>query len=479
MYDVVIVGCGVSGAAVAYELSKYNLKLAIIEKENDVATGATKANSAIIHAGFDPEPGTLMSRFNVRGAQLAESICKRLDVPYDKCGALVLGFTEEDMEALEELKARGDAAGVEGLEVLRSNEAVTRLEPQISKDVVGALWAPTSAIVSPWEFCLAMAETAVVNGAEIFLETEVLGIDASAGGFLIKTNNGEFKAAHVVNAAGINSAEVHEMAAPHEFDIYPSRGQYFLMDKEEGEKVSHTIFQRPSPLGKGVLVSPTVHGNMIVGPDAENVVGDDKSTTSGGLNYIRDVALKSIPTINFANSIRNFAGVRARSSESDFIVRPAKGEARFIDVAGICSPGLSAAPAIAEYVAELLKDVGLKTTLKSRFINARKRVRFRTLSIDEKRVIINKNPAYGHVVCRCEAVTEGEILDSFKTPIPPRSVDGVKRRVNAGMGRCQGGFCGPAVVNLLAEHFGATEDKIVQEGAQSFMLAGKIGGGHE
>ncbi len=479
MYDVVVIGCGVTGAAIAYELSKYNLKLAIIEKENDVATGATKANSAIIHAGFDPVPGTLMSRFNVRGAQLAETICRRLDVPYDKCGALVLGFTEDDMEILESLKAQGDAVGVSGLEILRSNEAVVSLEPQISKDVVGALWAPSSAIVSPWEFCLAMAETAVVNGTEIFLETKVLGIETSAEGFIIKTNNGAFKAAHVVNAAGINAAEIHDMAAPHEFDIYPSRGQYFLMDKEEGERVSHTIFQCPTPLGKGVLVSPTVHGNMIVGPDAENVVGDDKSTTSGGLNYIRDVSLKSIPTINFANSIRNFAGVRARSSESDFIVRPAKGEARFIDAAGICSPGLSAAPAIAEYVVELLKDVGLKFSSKSRFINARKRIRFRTLSIVEKRAVIEKNPAYGHVVCRCETVTEGEILDSFNTPIPPRSLDGVKRRVNTGMGRCQSGFCGPTIESILAEHFGVTEDKIVQESAQSFMLAGKIGGGHE
>ena len=468
MYDVLIIGCGITGAACAYELSKYKLKIGILEKENDVATGSTKANSAIIHGGYDPEEGTLMAKLNVRGSELAEEICSKLSVPYEKCGALVTAFSDEEMKHVEMLKVRGEHNGVKGLEVL-DQAALREKEPMISEKAVGALWVPSSAIVSPWEYCLAFAETAVKNGAELFLENKVLHIAKTDDGYTVITDCGEYQARYVVNAAGLYAEQIHDMVSAHAFDTLPASGQYFLMDKEECCRAKHTVFQCPSKDGKGILVSPTVHGNLIVGPDSQSVLGDNKATTSAGLNFVKEKAQKSVPSIDFRNSIRNFAGVRAKTNINDFIIEEAKDAPGFIDAAGICSPGLSAAPAIAEYVAEI---IGRNTKLEKKddFICERSRVHFKALPAEEKAELIEKNPAYGRVVCRCETVTEGEILDTFNTPIPPRSVDGVKRRVGAGLGRCQGGFCGPNVVEILSEKLGVSPTEIKQEGAKSWML---------
>jgi len=489
MYDAIVIGCGITGSAIAFELSKYNLKIAVLERENDVATGATKANSAIIHAGYDPKEGSLMAKLNVRGSVLANKLCKKLDVPYENCGAVVVAFSEKEMDHVKALKARGDANGVKGLRVIGRDELKEK-EPLLSEEAVGALWAPSSAIVSPWEYCLALAETAVKNGAELFLNNEVKEIIKTEKGFAVKTNAAEYEAKYVINASGCDCDKVHDMAAEHSFSVYPARGQYFLMDKEEHTRANCTIFQCPNEKGKGVLVSPTVHGNLIVGPDSEAVEGEDKSTTTAGLNYVREVAKKSVPSIDFRNSIRNFAGVRARTGIDDFIIEEAKDAPGFIDAAGICSPGLSSAPAIGEYISAMvlarmngkklsdkelfaLEDFGLsmfEDKKKADFICERSRVHFKALSPEKRAELIGKNPAYGRVVCRCETVTEGEILDSFNTPIPPVSVDGVKRRVGAGLGRCQGGFCGPNVVAILAEKLGVPETEIVQEGFKSWML---------
>ena len=471
MYDVGIIGCGVTGAAIAYELSKYNLSVAIIEKENDVAMGATKANSAIIHAGYDPKPGTLMAKLNVRGSKLCEDICKKLDVPYVNCGALVYAFNDDDVKTLNVLLERGNANGVEGLKILNKEE-VREMEPETSDEVVAALYAPTSSIVSPWELCLALAETAVKNGATLYRNAEVTKIENN-NGYKVTTASGVIECKYLVNAAGCNSDKIHDMVADHEFEIIPSRGQYYLLDKEEGTRVSHTIFQCPSKVGKGVLVSPTVHGNLIVGPDSEVVDGENKATTAEGLSFVKKAAARSIPSVDFRQSIRNFAGVRARTKIDDFIIK--QSAHHFIDAAGICSPGLSSALAIGEYVVELLMDDKLKAEKKDNFICERTKIRFKHLSADEKQKLVEKNPNYGKVVCRCETITEGEILDSFDTPIPPVSVDGVKRRVNAGMGRCQGGFCGPTVVDLLAKQLKIDKTEIVQEGKDSWMLSGKVG----
>ena len=467
MYDVVIIGCGIVGAATAFELSKYRLKVGIVERENDVACGTTKANSAIIHAGYDPVPGTLMARLNVRGAALARELCAALDVPYLPCGSLVLGFSPEDQAHLEELYRRGVANGVPDLALLTGDEA-RAMELNLSPAVTAALHAPTAAICSPWEYGLALAETAVRNGAELQLETAVTGLTPTEEGWRVETNRGVLEARYVVNAAGLDAQAIHEMAAPPSFAIHPSRGQYFLLDKSEGGRVGRVIFQCPNEKGKGVLVSPTVHGNLIVGPDAEPVEGDDTSTTSAGLVFVRETALRSVPSVDFRTSIRNFAGVRASTGAKDFIIELST--PHFLDLAGICSPGLSAAPAIGEYAVELLGQAGLALERKADFQASRKRIRFREMSPEEKAKLVAEHPAYGRVICRCETVTEGEILDALAGPIPPRSVDGVKRRAGAGLGRCQGGFCGPRVVELLAREQHRSPGDIPQERAGSWLL---------
>ena len=474
MYDVLIIGCGITGAAASFHLSRYQLKIAVLEQENDVADGTTKANSAILHAGYDPEPGTLMARLNVRGAQLAKDLCAKLDVPYLPCGSLVLAFSPEDDATLHTLLQRGQANGVPELRLLTGDEA-REMDPNLSDRVTSALYAPTAAICSPWEYCLALAETAVHNGAELHLDTAVTGLERQEDGWLVRTSKGDFRSRYVINAAGVWAQAVHEMAAPATFTIRPSRGQYFLLDKSEGSRVGHVIFQCPGPNGKGVLVAPTVHGNLIVGPDATPVEGDDVSTTADGLAFVRDTAQKSVPSVNFRESIRNFAGVRSSTDRGDFIIELAA--PHFLDLAGICSPGLTAAPAIAEYATQLLAGDGLALAEKKDFICHRRRTRFHDLSPQEKAKLVEREPAYGRVICRCETVTEGEILEALRSPIPPRSVDGVKRRVGAGMGRCQGGFCGPRVVEILARELGVTPDHIVQDKAGSWLLASQTKGG--
>ena len=474
MLDVLVIGCGIVGAAAAMELSKYQLQVAVLEKENDVANGTTKANSAILHAGYDPVPGTLMARLNVRGVELAKELCEKLDVPYRQCGSLVLAFTPAECGTLETLRQRGEANGVPGLRVLTGAEA-REMDPQLSDQVQAALYAPTAAICSPWEYCLALAETALRNGARLHLETQVTGMEKQAEGWLVHTDQGDFGARYVINAAGVCADAVHDMALPHAFSIRPSRGEYYLLDKSEGSRVSHTIFQCPNENGKGVLVSPTVHGNLIVGPNAAPVEGNDTATTADGLEFVRTTAAKSVPRIAFGQSIRNFAGVRAHGAEvNDFILQEQEG---FVDAAGICSPGLSAAPAIAEYLVELLREAGLELVPKEDFVCQRRRVRFKELSPEQRAELVRQDPAYGRVICRCETITEGEILEAMKGLIPPRSVDGVKRRVNAGMGRCQGGFCGPRVVEILARELDLTPQQVQQDQKGTWLLWGETKGG--
>ena len=475
MYDVLIIGCGIVGAATAFELSKYQLKVGIVERENDVANGTTKANSAIIHAGYDPMPGSLMARLNVRGSALARELCAQLDVPYLPCGSLVLGFSTEDEVLLKELFRRGTQNGVPGLALLTGDEA-RALEPNLSPAVTAALHAPSAAICSPWEYCLALAETAVVNGAHLKLEHAVTGLERMEQGWRVHTTQGDVEGRFVLNAAGLGAQAVHEMAAPRDFVLRPSRGQYYLLDKSEGDRVGKVIFQCPGPLGKGVLVTPTVHGNLMAGPNAEPVEGDDTATTAAGLDFVRRTAARSVPSVAFGAVIRTFAGVRSATDRGDFIIREAA--PGFFDLAGICSPGLTAAPAIAEYAAELLSDAGLKLEEKPDFVCSRKHIRFKELPPAEKAALVAAHPAYGRIVCRCETVTEGEILDCFRCPIPPRSLDGVKRRVGAGLGRCQGGFCGPRVAELLDRELGLGGRKLLQENAGSWLLAEETKGGH-
>ena len=401
---------------------------------------------------------------------MAAEICEKLDVPYRRNGAMVVAFTDDEVQTLKGLYTRGTVNGVKGLRVLTGEEAKER-EPGLSSEVKGALYAPTSAIVSPWEYCLAMAETAVINGTELMLNTEVTAIEREGDLWKVTTNKGEYFAPYVVNAAGVDAISVHNMAAPQKYVSKPRRGEYFLLDKAEGSRTDHTIFQCPNEDGKGVLVTPTVHGNLLVGPNSENVEWDDTANTTAGLNFVREKAKKSIPGIMFNKSIRNFAGVRATTDCKDFIIEEAA--PGFIDCAGICSPGLSAAPAIGEYAVELLEMSGLKTVEKENFVYERKRIRFNELSDEEKAELVKEDPSYGRVICRCETVTEGEILECFRRPIPPVSIDGVKRRVGTGMGRCQGGFCGPRISELFVEDKGYKVTEVLQDRAGSEMFVGK------
>lgn len=471
MYDVAIVGCGIIGAAAAYELSRYRLDSVVLEERNDVCDATTKANSAIIHAGYDPEPGTLMAKLNVRGAELAQELCARLDVPYRRIGSLVLAFREEEWETLGMLYRRGIRNGVKALSLLEASE-VRAMEPQIAPNVVGALYAPGAAIVNPWEYGIALAETAVKNGVRLQRSTEVLSISRIDGGWRLMTNRGSVEAGFVINAAGVDADKVHNMAAEPDFSIRPSRGEYYLLDKSEGTRVSRVIFQCPTENGKGVLVSPTVHGNLLVGPNAQTVEDNgDVSNTAEGMEFVRRAALRSVPSLSFRDNIRNFAGLRAVCDQDDFVIRIAA--PGFLDLAGIKSPGLSAAPAIAEYALKLLRGEGLETQEKADWDGTRKKIRFRDLGAEEKNLMIRENPAYGRVVCRCETITEGEILDALNSPIPPCSVDGVKRRAGNGMGRCQGGFCGLRVLDIMARENHVVPEEILQDNDGSWILAGE------
>lgn len=476
MVDVTVIGCGVIGAATAAMLAKYDLSVMVLEAQNDVATGTTKANSAIIHAGYDPEPETQMARLNVEGNRLCKEWAKQLDVPCKEIGSLVLAFDEADLAMINELYRRGVANGVPELKLLSAEELLA-MEPNLSHEVKGALLAPSAAVISPWDFCLALAETAVKNGAQLKRSAPVTAIEKIEGGYRLHTPQGAIESRMVVNAAGVFADKVHDMIAPHAFTTHPSRGEYYLMDKSQGALVDHVVFQCPNKDGKGVLVSPTVHGNLIVGPNAEPVAeGDDVAVTADGLAFVRRQAAKSVPEINYRDSIRNFAGVRAVTDQPDFVIAEAEGAPGFIDLGGIKSPGLSSAPAIALQAVELLGKAGLTLKEKENYVFERRETRFKELSSDEKAKLVEKSPAYGRVICRCETITEGEIIAALHSPIPPVSVDGVKRRCNAGMGRCQGGFCGPRVQEIIARELGVPQTEVLQDKAGSRILLCKTKG---
>lgn len=473
MYDIAIIGAGVIGASIFRELMKYDLKVVVIEKENDVAMGTSKANSAIIHAGYDPKAGTLMAKYNVRGNEMFEDICRELSVPFKRNGSLVIAFDESDMETIKDLYENGNAVGVKGLEIL-NREQVLEKEPNINPQIVGALYAPTGAIVGPYEYTIALMENAVANGGVLKLGSEVATIEKEDF-FRIVTAKGEvIESRFVINAAGVYADKIHNMVCKESFKINPIKGEYFVMDNSQCHVVRHTIFQCPSLNGKGVLVTPTVHGNLIVGPNAESVDDNDNvSTTAENLEYIRNKSLKITEKINFREAIRNFAGLRANPDCGDFIVEENKGTKGFIDVAGMKSPGLSSAPAIAEDVIEILKSAGLDAKRKDDFIAQRKQINFMELSQEEKGELIKKDKRYGRIICRCESITEGEIVDSIRRSFGKISLDGVKRRCRPGMGRCQGGFCGPRVQEIIARELNIPMEDIELDKEGSYILVGK------
>ncbi|MCI8976051.1 MAG: NAD(P)/FAD-dependent oxidoreductase [Lachnospiraceae bacterium] len=482
MYDVIIIGAGVSGCAVARELARTEMKIAVLEKASDVCEGTSKANSGIVHAGYDAVPGTLKARLNLAGSRKMEALSKELDFSYKKNGSIVLCFDEKDIGKLEELKARGEANGVEELSILNREELLA-LEPNVGDDAVAALYAPTGGIVCPFGLTIALAENAAVNGVEFCFGEEVETIERKEQGYLIRTGNGGYETKVVVNAAGVYADKLHNMVSDSKMEIVPRKGEYLLYDKKVGNLVSHTLFQLPTALGKGILVTPTVHGNLLTGPTALDIPDKEGTQTSAdGMKQVGAKAALSVKNIPGREVITSFAGLRAHVTvpphaagavpvmEEDFVIGEAAGAPGFIDVAGMESPGLSCAPAVGEYVAEMVRAI-LKPREKKDFVSTRKGIPCMESASDEERQrLIKENPAYGNVICRCEMVTEGEILEAIRRPLGAKTTDGVKRRTRAGMGRCQSGFCNPKVVEILARELNVDEGAIRKAGGNSWYL---------
>ena len=487
MYDVIIVGAGVTGSAIARQLSRYDVNTCVLEKNEDVCEGTSKANSAIIHAGFDAAEGSLMAKMNVRGNEMMDDLCRDLDIPFKRNGSMVVCIHKEELPGLKVLYDRGIANGVKDMQLLTREEALA-LEPNLSDKVEGALLAKTGGIICPFKLTIAMAENANVNGVDFRFNTAVEAItfvkreDAPAGvlsqltaedkGYWkLRTSNGEYLTKYVVNAAGVYADTLHNMVSADKIKIIPRRGDYCLLDKEVGNLVSHTIFPQPTKLGKGVLVSPTIHGNLIVGPTAVDI--DDKEGTNTTADGIADLIAKAndhVKNLPMRKVITSFAGLRAHEEHHEFIIGEVKDAPHFIDVAGIESPGLSSSPAIGEMVGNMLRDrMNLKE--KESWIATRKDIlNPQELSIDERNELIKKNPAYGQIICRCESISECEILDAIHRPLGARSLDGVKRRTRAGMGRCQAGFCSPRVMEILHRELGLPYEEITKAGGKSQIV---------
>lgn len=474
MYDVIIIGAGVSGAASARELSRCAARVCVLEKEEDVCCGTSKANSAIVHAGYDAAPGSLMAKLNVRGNALMGDLTKDLDIPFRRIGSLVVCLSEEDMPGLQALYDRGQANGVPDLRIIYHDELL-QMEPNLSEEAYAALYAPTAGIVCPFGLNIALAENAAMNGVEFHFDTEVQSLERrQGGGWILHTSQGSYETRLVVNAAGVYADSLHNMISSGKIHITPRRGDYCLLDKTTGSHVNHTIFPLPGKYGKGILVSPTIHGNLLLGPTAIDVADPEATnTTADGLAQVLENAGRYVKEIPYKNVITSFAGLRAHEDGHEFIIGEVPGAENFIDCAGIESPGLTSSPAIGEMVAEIVR-AKLELSEKEHFISRRKGIMNPTQLPDgERQEWIRRHPAYGHIVCRCEHISEGEILDAIHRPLGARSLDGVKRRVRAGMGRCQGGFCSPRVMELLSRELDIPLEQITKRGGASTLLCGQ------
>jgi len=475
-YDVIIIGAGVSGCAIARELSRYTCNVLVMERDEDVGCGTSKANSAIVHAGYDCKPDTMMARMNVRGNVLMGQLCKDLDIPFDRIGSLLVCTQKEHLDGLHDLFEQGEKNGVPDLKILSGKEA-RAMEPHLSDQVVGALWAPTAGIIDPFILNIAMAENAAANGVDFHFNTRAEKLTCDEEGIWhIRTNNGEYTTRCVVNAAGVFADVFHNMVSKNKIHITPRRGDYYLLDRTTEGFVHHVIFPQPTKFGKGVLVTPTTHGNILAGPTAIDLPDDDKddtATTREGLDQVSAKASQDVSGIPFRETITSFAGLRAHEDHHEFILGPVEDAPGFIDCAGIESPGLTSSPAIGEYLGAMIRDL-MHLEEKHSWIWKRKGILDpKKLSVEERNELIKQQPAYGQIVCRCESVTEGEILDAIHRPLGARSLDGVKRRVRAGMGRCQAGFCSPRVMDILSRELDLLLEEITKSGGDSKIVVGR------
>lgn len=470
MYDIVIIGAGVCGCAIARELSKKQAKILVVDRAEDVCCGTSKANSAIIHAGYDAKHGTLMAKLNVQGSRMMPQLSKDLDIPYQQNGSVVVMLHEEDRPSLMELYENGLANGVEGMRIVE-RDGLKELEPNISDEAVAALYAPTGAIVCPFTMTFALAENAAKNGAEFRFDTEVTSVSPMENGWKLETSTGTIETKVVVNAAGVYADKFHNMVSKEKIEIIPRRGDYFLLDRSAQGHVRHTVFQLPGKKGKGVLVAPTVHGNTIVGPTAIDIEDKDNvGTSQEGLDQIRAKCSAAVKNLPLRQTITSFAGLRAHERNHEFIIEEAA--PGFVDCAGIESPGLSSAPAIGVMVADIVSRI-LNLKENESFDGTRKGIlNPQELSFEQRSELIRRHPAYGTIICRCESVTEGEIIDAIHRLPGARSIDGVKRRTRAGMGRCQGGFCSPRVMEILSRELGVPMEEVTKAGGNSRVIVG-------
>ena len=476
-FDVIVIGGGVVGTAVLRNLSAYRARILLLEKASDVATGASRANSGIVHAGYDAESGTKKAYFNVKGAAMFPSLTAELSVPYRQVGSLVAA-REEGLPALEELKKRGETNGVK-VEIL-SREEILRLEPNIAPQIAYALYAPEAGVVSPYKLTIAQANHAVLNGAEIRLEEKVIALDSVEGGFVVKTDKGEYAASYVVNAAGAGAVEINRLLGEMTPELAHAVGDYYILDNKESGVVKTVVFPLPDEKGKGILVAPTADGNVILGPTSRKVPHEEaevNAVTAEGLALVREGVSRLIPAVNLRNVIRVYAGTRTASGK-DFIIEESRKFKNYFMLLGICSPGLTSAPAIGEYVAEQAAR-SLSLEKKDRMLPLPPHYRLATASPAEIEEKIKEDPAFGRIVCRCEKVTEGDILAAIRSPLPVRTVDGVKRRVRAGMGRCQGGFCRPRVMEILSREWGVPLSEIRLGDAGSEIAPYEVKDGYE
>ena len=478
MFDVVVIGAGIVGSLVARKLSSYELSVAVLEKEPDVGSVTTMANSAIVHSGYDPVPGTLKAKLNVLGNKMMDKVCEELDVEMERVGSLTVALYDEQLPMLEKLAERSAQNGVE-VKILNAEETL-KLEPHLNPEVKGSLFAPTAGIVNPFTFAVHAMENAVDNGVKLFLEEKVVKIEKNNGFYSVICESGnKYETKVIINAAGIYSDEIHKMVEEIDYSLTPRKGEYFILDHYTDDLVKHTIFPLPSEKGKGILVTPSIGGTYLIGPSAEAMPSkDDVSTDKPTLDDVRRQALDMVPGIPFNQVIRTFAGTRPTPSTHDFIIGFAKSDKNFITLSGIESPGLVSAPAIAEYVTSEYVSKVLTLKEKTSFNPyVKKRPELNKMSVKERQEFIKKNPEYGQIICNCEKVSLGEILFEMNTSVPPKTIKAVKKRTRAGFGKCQGGFCQPLVTKLIAEKFNIPLEKVLFQKEGSFVIPYKLKGG--
>ncbi|MCR1963384.1 NAD(P)/FAD-dependent oxidoreductase [Clostridium perfringens] len=452
MRDIIVIGAGVVGCSIARELSKYNLDVLVVEKNSDVSEGISKGNSGIVHAGYNEKIGTLKAKLNIEGNKIFDDLSRDLQFPFKRNGAFILAFSDEEMKTLESLKENGEKLGVEGLEILTREEALN-IEPNLNKEIVGVLNVKTSGIVSPYEMTIALAENAAENGVEFKLNSKVTNIEKISEGYKVTLNNKELVSGKlIINASGLEGAFLNNLVSMSKREINPVKGEYCLFDKVAGAMINKTLFQVPNKLSKGVLVTPTAEGNLLVGPNA--VEGKTLETSREGIDEILDKSKKSLEELPVARILNTFSGIRPKTNHGDFIIEEVEDAKNFINVIGIDSPGLTAAPAIGVYVVNMIKEK-LDLVEKKNFKKTREKiVRFAELSLEEKNKLIKEKPAYGHMVCKCEFVTEGEIVEAIHRPIKALTVDAIKRRTRASMGGCQGIGCTLPISKILSRELG-------------------------